>query len=344
MSPADHPALETLLDTQRFSGVILVRQNGRDLLRLARDPIGLDGALHAGSRLHVGSLTKQFTAAAVLQLVDSGRLALDACINDYLSEAMRGKHWLNVTVRHLLTHSSGIPDYAAIRDYYAVDDGWAFGSTKDGMIDEAKSRPLAFPAGSQFRYANIGYTLLGEMLERIYDSTFAEIIAQRLLAPMHMHDSAIHDLAYQHHAEDSLGLRWDIAAKRHVRDDVISLPVTPPDGGLVTTLNDFDKWIEIFRTRGSVILSPRAVETMLGSAGTSTGYRWPEHALQGPPYPGLGVMRSGDLVMHEGSIVGYRSFFMYGLSQDLLVAVFANNTYSAVFRIAAFLLANHGAL
>lgn len=327
--------LAEMVDKEHFSGVAMVSRDGQPIHKRAYGPASEDRDNHVADRFHVASIAKQFTAAAVMQLVEAEAVRLDGGINDYLPQGHRSRHWGCVSVAHLLSHSSGIPDYAITRDYYAVVDGWALDATIDGMIHEAMALPPGFQPGSQFRYCNLGYTLLGEIIEAQSGLRYGDYIRQELLLPFGMESSEVHDERYSTRPEDATGMRWNDRLGRHIKDDVVSLPVTPADGGLITTLDDFALWTTVYKYLDHPALSNRSLERMLAQGAPTNTYHWPERNMRGPAFYGLGLMRSGDLVMHEGSIVGFRSFFIYSQNDDLLVAVFANNSSSDVFRIAS---------
>lgn len=327
--------LRHMVEAEHFSGVVMVARNGRILHKRAYGPVSEHFENRVDGRFHVASIAKQFTAAAIMQLIETGTVQLDGRINKFLPEAHRSEFWETVSVAQLLSHSSGIPDYGVTRDYYDVVDGWAFGTTIDGMIREATARPLDFEPGTQFRYCNLGYTLLGEIIEVQTGGRYADYIKQALLDPVGMENSQIHDERYTATPDDAVGLRWDEQRGCHVRDEVVSLPVTPADGGLVTTLDDFARWVTVYKLMEHPKLSNASFERMLAQAAPADTYRWPERNMRGQGFYGLGLMRSGDLVMHEGSIVGFRSFFLYSRDDDLLITVFSNNTHNDVFRIAS---------
>jgi len=327
--------MHEMIAAEHFSGVVMVTRGARVMHKSAYGPSFNDGENRIDGRFHVGSLTKQFTAAAIMQLAEKGAVRIDGRINDFLPQCYRSDMWDSVTVKHLLSHTSGIVDYAIERDYYAVLDGWAFAATQDGMIREAMTQSLSFRSGTEFRYCNIGYTLLGEIIEAKSGSRYADYIKAALLEPLGMFNSQIHDERYSHASNDAIGLRWDESAGSHVRDDVVSLPVTSADGGLVTTVDDFALWVKAYKKTAHPMLSRASFERMFEQAAPTATYYWPERNMRGQGFYGLGLMRSGDLLMHEGSIVGFRSFFIYSRDDDLLVAAFSNNTCNNVFRIAS---------
>ncbi|MGI9470320.1 MAG: serine hydrolase domain-containing protein, partial [Rubripirellula sp.] len=146
--------LQRMLKEEHFSGVALVKKADELVHAKGYGKATADKNNSVGTVFHVASITKQFTAAAVLQLVEAGKIDLGTSINKYLPREYRSAHWQRVNCSHLLSHSSGIEDYAVERDYYNVVDGFCLGNTVDGMIREAMEKPLRFEPGSKFEYSN----------------------------------------------------------------------------------------------------------------------------------------------------------------------------------------------
>jgi Beta-lactamase class C and other penicillin binding proteins len=122
-----------------------------------------------------GSVGKQFTAAAVVMLAEEGRLSLDDSITHYFPKPPRA--WRGITIRHLLTHTSGIPDYADStldlrRDY-----------TEDQLVRLAAKMPLKFRPGERWSYSNTGYLLLGILIHRVTGAFYGEFLRDRILPP-----------------------------------------------------------------------------------------------------------------------------------------------------------------
>lgn len=330
--------LQRMVREEHFTGVALVLYKGNIVhakgYKTAKDRQENDVA----TLFHVASLTKQFTAVAVMQLVDKGQIELKASINSYLPQKYRSPKWDLVTIHHLLSHSSGIPDYGVTRDYYHVVNGFCLGDTVDRMIKEAMAKDLSFTPGTQFSYTNLGYTLLGLIIENQSKIPFDKYLKDNILDPMGMHSSKIHIEGHLPSVNEAVGHRFSKEKNKHVFDDHISLPVTAPDGGLITSLNDFVRWINLYKNKGQKILSQESLTKMTWPA-TKTGWGGPFGTLD---FMGYGLFVKGSIISHMGEIVGFKSYFLYDREQDLLVAVFSNNTTNDPIRIGAGLLKELG--
>lgn len=320
-NPAIEAFINKMVNDEHFKGVVLAAVNN-DVIHakgygMANDTI----KNNVNIKFHVASITKQFTAAAIMQLVEQNKINLEESINNFLPAQYRSDNWDSVTVHHLLSHTSGIEDYAVVRDYYEVEKGFCLGATVDGMIKEAMSKELNFPPGSQFSYSNIGYTLLGEIIQNRTGEPYHRYLKENILEPLEMHSSFIHTTDYAALNDEAIGYRWDDGQNKHVLDDIVSLPVTEPDGNLVTTLNDFLKWTNIYVENEQPILQKESLKKM------STSYI--ESDEVGPSGKldsyGYGLFLSKELISHTGYIVGFRSHFMVNPKENIRVFVFSNN-------------------
>ena len=323
-----NPAIESFInknvDEEHFIGVVLAVANGQIIhakgYGIAQDSI----PNNVNTKFHVASITKQFTAAAIMQLLEQEKINLEESINEFLPVQYRSDQWNGVTIHHLLSQTSGIEDYALTRDYYNVEKGFCLGNTVDGMIKEAMTKELNFSSGSQFSYSNIGYTLLGQIIENITGEPYDSYMKKHIFEPIGMHNSFIHNTSnYTVAKNEAIGYRWDNEQNNHVLDDIVSLPVTEPDGNLVTTLNDVLKWTNMYVENEQSILQNQSIKKM------TTAYI---EADEEGPYGGLdmygyGLYLSKDkaLISHTGYIVGFRSHFIVNPKEDIRVFVFANN-------------------
>lgn len=329
--PSVEAFLRTMVKEEHFSGVVLVLQNGRIIHASGYGPATTEHANNFDTAYHVASVTKQFTAAAIMQLVESGAIALHNSINGYLPEKFRSHRWDAVTVHQLLSHSSGIADYATVRDYYEIAGGFASDETIDGMIVESMPKELEFSPGSKYAYSNLGYVLLGEIIENQTNTSFADYVMQNILKPMSMDSSRVRTEGHVTAKNEAAGFRWSEVQAALVKDDSETLPATPADAGLITTLGDFAKWSQIFAGGDQSILSKESVRAMtsqhiqMGRGGSVDAYGY-----------GLGV---GDrLLAHSGHVVGFRSQIILDRQTNTLIAVFSNNSAIDMQRVAFGLL------
>lgn len=154
---------------------VAVIQRGRSVKRTALGDANLTTAELATpkTRFFIASITKIFTAAAVMALVEDGRLELDAPIGSIIKNAP--PHWRRITVRHLLSSTSGLPSFRMGPGIYPA--------TYDALLDSVRSKPLLADPGSVWRYEAPDYELLGEIIERASGSPFERFVSERLLRP-----------------------------------------------------------------------------------------------------------------------------------------------------------------
>jgi D-alanyl-D-alanine carboxypeptidase len=332
------PFLQDMATKQHFTGGVLVMRDGKVLHAKAYGPATGSRPNTVDTRFHVGSITKEFTAAAIMQLVEKGMLRLDGPINGYLPQRYRSAKWDTITVHHLLPHTSGIPDYAVTRDYYHVVKGFCPPDTVDGMVREAMSEELEFAPGTKYSYTNLGYTLLGVIIENQTHTSFADYIKRNVLEPMGMSASSMEVVGRVPNAAEAQGFRWDAQRGMHVPDDVVTLPATSPDGGLITTLGDFSQWARIFTAGEQQILSQDSLRLM------STPHI---HIGNGGPLDemGYGLFVGDRLIGHGGLVVGFSSQFVYDRETRSLITVFSNdfdgNPQQVTFGLLTLLLTGH---
>ena len=326
--------LQEMIFEEHFTGVALVIKKNEIVHAKGYGEANSQMKNSVSTKFHIASLTKQFTATAILQLVEKGIVDLNKSVNNYLPQIYRTLNWDNVTIHHILNHTSGIPDYGVTRDYYDVVNGFCLGNTVHGMVKESMAKELEFKPGSKFSYSNIGYTLLGFVIENLTNIPYNKYLNDNIFDPMGMTSSKIHVIGHISHKDEANGYRWSKEKSMHVPDDVVSLPVTEPDGGLITTLDDFTKWIGIYLDKKQSILSQESIKMM-----SSTLSKIDENGIRGNSrFYGYGLILSDDLICHEGYIVGFRSYFIVDPKKELFIALFSNNTTNNPKRISAGIL------
>jgi CubicO group peptidase (beta-lactamase class C family) len=174
-------------------GAVLVERGGETLLRAAYGPAEaeLDVANRPEAVFRIGSLTKPFTATAVLRAVERGEMALDDRICSSLSPCPSS--WSGVTVHHLLSHTSGIPDSFGRLEAVPVEETAAeLGRVLAELVEEGEALDSA--PGEAYRYSNFDYVLLGVLLELAEGAPWAEVLAREIFRPLAMTGTAYDDV------------------------------------------------------------------------------------------------------------------------------------------------------
>ena len=307
-----------------FNGSVLIVQNGRPLFSMA---VGWAEFEHRvptsmSTRYAVASITKQFTAAAVLQLRDKSRLSLDDSVCDHLSPCPAA--WRAIRIRHLLNHTSGILDYEEPRGL-GEPAYIAFVTQPDHVeqaIQQAFATPLEFVPGTKFHYSNTGYIVLSRIISRVSGEPYPEYVEKNLLRPAGMSDSLI--FRRQVIPNMARGYRMtklslmEIAIGQDFEDPTLLEPHVlgdlsgdHGDANLITTAPDLAKWTTALFS--GKILSAQSLREMT-SAGLD-GY-------------GLGVQtgeRFGTRrISHAGGLAGFVSWLDYYPEKDTIVVTSSN--------------------
>ena len=254
-----------------------------------------------------GSVGKQFTAAAVVLLAEEGRLGLDDPLRRHLPEGPEA--WSGITLRHLLTHTSGIPDYADSTLDYRRD------YTEDDLVRLAARMAPEFAPGERWSYSNTGYVLLGAVIRRVTGSFYGDILRDRLFRPLGMRSARIISEA------DIVPNRSDgyrlVDGRLEHQEWVAPVLNTTADGSLYLTVRDLAQW--------AVALNHRRLPSAPGLAASWT----PVTLRGGGSYPygfgwDLSEQRGHPRIGHGGSWQGFRTSIQRYPEFDLTVIVLAN--------------------
>jgi D-alanyl-D-alanine carboxypeptidase len=191
----------------------------------------------------MGSLTKQFTAAAIMMLVEEGKIGLDEKIGTYLPDSPPA--WAEVTVRHLLTHTSGIKDY--INEVPAFLDTMRLDLGKQKTLERVRAAPLKFAPGTKWAYCNTGYFLLGLIIEQVTGKSYEGFLAERIFQPLQMTSTRL-DSVLDLIPKRAAGYTFERGRLRN--GEHISPAQTFAAGGLLSTVEDMAKWDAALRTEG----------------------------------------------------------------------------------------------
>ena len=229
--------LAKLLAENKFSGSVLIARGGKVLLSkgygLANRELNVPNTTRTKFRL--GSITKQFTATAIVQLAQQGKLSLDDPASKYVPESHEG--WKKVTIRHLLRHTSGIPSFTGFPEYRTFK---YLATTPTELIARFKDKPLEFEPGAEYRYSNSGYYLLGDIVAKVSGMTYESYLQKNIFEPLGMADSRL-DSNAAIIANRAAGYSPGPAAG--VRNaDFVHMSIPGGAGALLSTVEDLYKW------------------------------------------------------------------------------------------------------
>ncbi|HEU4763237.1 MAG TPA: serine hydrolase domain-containing protein [Gemmatimonadales bacterium] len=274
----------------------------------------------------IGSISKQFTAACVLLLVQEGKLSLDDPVSKFFPELTRANE---VTIRNLLTHTSGYEDYAP-QDY--TIPAWTKPSSAQAIIHEWATKPLDFDPGTQYQYSNTNFNIVGLIVEKASGEPFWQFLSERILTPLHL-DHAI-DLDTQHDLVEPVGYaRNALGPLRPARIEAPGWYFA--DGEMAMPVGDLLTWDISIMDRS--LLAPSSYDAMETEMKLKNG--------QGIGY-GLGVAvgyRNGHrVVAHSGEVGGFVAQNVVFPDDKIAIAVLTNQEASsaagAVARAVAALL------
>lgn len=320
--------LQTLAATEQFSGVVLITQGDARLFA------GTYGYANRGwqvkntlaTRFDTASVTKLFTAVAVLQLIDQGKLAFDTGVIDFLG--LQGTTITpEVNVYHLLTHTSGIADDAdeeAGESYEALwrnKPNYAVSETID-FLPQFAYKPANFAPGQGCRYCNCGYVLLGLLIEKASGMSYRDYVQQRIFAPAGMTASAFlrKDLVHDNVAEGCDPLLDEAKQIVGWKKNIYSFPpIGSPDGGAYVTASDLDCFLRAVQ-RGQLLSPTLTTAFLTPQVYYRTGKQWIVHYGYGLVFY---LDQAGQVVSYhkEGINPGVSAIIRHLPAQDINVVL-----------------------
>jgi len=221
-----------------------VARNGRVVLARGYGFADLEHGVRVtpDSLFETGSIGKQFTAAAVMLFVEEGKLGLDERVSHYLPDLPAT--WKEVTLRHLLTHTSGIPNYNEGEKALAL---LQTDPPPDQVLALVTGRSLQFEPGSQWSYSNTGYFLLGLVLERVSGRSYWDHMRERVFEPLGMKSTGPNDL-HRVIPNRVRGYGWNEKDKRIENRDAVRPAAAFSSGGFLSNVRDLARWDEAIQS------------------------------------------------------------------------------------------------
>ena len=225
-------------DYGQFNGSILVAEKGKVIYKKGFGMANMEWAIpnQPDTKFRIGSVTKQFTATLVLQLVEEGKIKLDGKLSDYLPDYRKdtgGK----ITIHQLLNHTSGIQSYTSRPDFFAEVSRNPY-SVVD-FVKKFASGDLEFEPGSKYSYNNSGYFLLGAIIEKVTGKSYETVLKERILEPLEMTNTG-----YDHHAPilQKRASGYEKTPAGYVNAAYLDMSLPYAAGSIYSTVEDLYKW------------------------------------------------------------------------------------------------------
>jgi len=280
--------------------------------------------IDAETDFRLASFTKQFTAMSIMLLVHDGKMHYDDPLTDFFPDfPAYGK---SITVRNLLNHTSGLPDYEDLltREYPHTPDDQIPQIQDAGVLKLLEQQTAGkFPAGSKWEYSNSGYVTLGLIVGKVSGKPFGQFVDDRIFAPLDMN----HTLAYEKGKNEVPHRAYGHTKEKDGwhETDQSSTSATLGDGGIYTSIDDLAKWDRALRDH--TLLSEAEMQPALTPVQPTAG---PAKSSDGAVSYGFGWFLSPykghKRMWHDGETMGFRTTIQRFPNDDLTVIILANRT------------------
>jgi CubicO group peptidase (beta-lactamase class C family) len=319
-----------LVSRQEPGLAVLVRLNGRTLFKrgYGRRDLRSGAPIDSHSNFRLASCTKQFTALAVMLLVQEGKLRLDDKLTDIFPEFPA--YGRTISIRNLLNHTSGLVAYEDLMDKTYAGKPWQeIPQISDAAVFELMTQQTAtkFPPGAAWEYSNSGYCVLARVVEKASGVSFADFLRQRIFVPLKMHTTMAYE--YRKNGVKARAYGYTKDAGLWLETDQSPTSATLGDGGVYSSLDDLSKWDDALRHY--TLLSEAAMRPAL------TAVALPEVSRPSPEGPGgaaikygfgwfLNPYRGHARMWHYGESIGFRTVIERFPAEGLTIVILANRT------------------
>lgn len=290
-----------------FNGSILVADKGEIIYEntigysdmVSRDP--LDG----NTPFYIASLAKQFTALSIMLLKNEAKINYNDRLNRFFPVVPH--HMRQITIKHLLTHTSGLEDYFSVFDTYD-------NITNRKVLKEAWKQPsLEFTPGHSYRYSNTGYVVLAKIIEVASGQTYDDFLQERIFMPLEMNNTFVVTESMELPSERAIGFK-----RNSEKSDDYKLR-TLGDGGIYSTARDMFRWeraLSEYTILGKSSMDDAYAVTSLKNGNViNYGFGW-----------NIGSDLSGAIYYHTGGLAGFRNYFGRQPSNGEAIIILSNNS------------------
>jgi CubicO group peptidase (beta-lactamase class C family) len=293
---------------ETFNGVILVARKGEVIYQKAVGYRNAEAKTRhdAGSIFQIGSITKQFTAAIIMQLQEEGKLSVTDKLSKYFPGFANGDR---ITIAQLLSHTSGLYNYT--NDTVLMRSDVTKHYTPAEMIDIFRRYKPDFEPGTGWNYSNTGYSLLGYIIEKVEGKPYEQVARQRIFQPLGMSRSGFDftRLSAEEKAQGYFTLAGGVARKAPIVDSTIAHAA----GAMYSTAGDLLKW-ERAVSNGK-LLKPASWKEVFTPVRNKYGYGW-----------GIDTLFGRDMAAHSGGIHGFTSYLIRFPKEELVVIAIDNHS------------------
>lgn len=306
--------LKALTARGEFNGSVLIARNGQVILSEGYGMANLeyDAPNSPQTKFRIGSITKQFTAMAILILQERGKLNLQDSICRYIDECPAG--WQPITIHHLLTHSSGIPDLVRLPGFWETI---TLPTKLSDTIVRLKREPLEFKPGEQFKYGNSGYLISAFIIEKVSGKSYDGFLRENIYLPLKMFNSgyARNDVILKNRASGYSRKEGKIVNAPYID---MSIPIGA--GSQYSTVDDLFLWDQaLYKEK---LVSKRALDAMFTPFQEDYGYGWE-----------ITRQFNRRVIEHIGDINGFGAYIARYPDDQIFVVVLSNFESTRVKRI-----------
>jgi len=298
--------LKPYLETGNFSGALLIAKDGKVILTKAYGKANYEHDVPNTPKtiFHIASVSKSFTAAATMMLVEKGMLSINEPLIKFIPDYPNGE---KITIHHLLTHTSGIPN---VNNFPEYSQNSRFPQTLQSLVSMFKERPLQFEPGAKYSYSNSNYNLLAYIIEKVSGESYGDFLKRHIFDPLDMKNTGHHGYA---------GTILKNSADGYSPVGVVDIEKAPyldwtnktGNGSLYSTVEDLYKWDRALYTEK--ILNRNSLEMMFTKHAENVGYGWFIHEH---PY--------GREIYINGRSPGFTSYLGRFVDQNLCIIVLGN--------------------
>jgi len=305
----------------QFNGSVLVAEKGNVIYKKGFGMANMEWDIpnQPDTKYRLGSITKQFTSMLILQLVEQGKLKLDVPITTYLPDynKLNGDR---ITIHHLLTHTSGTPNYTAFPNFFKDSSRNPY--TPEEFIKVFADSTLQFTPGEKFNYSNSGYFLLGAIIEKVTGKTYEQVLQENILTPLKMNNTG-----YDHHGTilPHRASGYEKTGSTYINANYLDMSIPYAAGSLYATVEDLYLWDQALYT--NKLLSKKYMDLLFSkhipAFGGHYGYGWSVSKV-----PNGKTGDSLKVIGHGGGINGFNTLITRIPADKNLIVLF-NNTGGA---------------